>query len=38
MGRMMLGMFTRPTGDDQLTSTFEINAEGQILVNGERIR
>ncbi len=38
MGRMMLGMFTRPTGDDQLTSTLEVNAEGQILVNGERIR
>lgn len=38
MGRMMMGMFTRPVGDDQLKSDLEINAEGQIIVNGERVR
>ncbi|MEJ6403169.1 DUF2125 domain-containing protein [Yoonia sp. 2307UL14-13] len=36
--RMMLGMFTRPAGDDTLTSTLAVNPEGQVLVNGERIR
>lgn len=38
MGRMMLGMFTRATGDDQVSSKLEINGDGQILVNGERVR
>ncbi len=36
--RMMIGMFARETGDDQLNSTIEINPEGHVLVNGERIR
>ena len=37
--RMMLGMFTVP-GDqpDTATSTIEINAEGHILANGQRIQ
>lgn len=38
MPRMMMGMFTTPVGDDMLTSTIEINAEGQILANGQRLR
>ncbi len=38
MGRMMLGMFTRPTGDDALSSKLEINPDGEVRVNGERVR
>ncbi len=36
--RMMLGMFARTSGDDQLTSTLEINEDGHVLANGQRIR
>ena len=36
--RMMMGLFAIPTGDDQLESTLEINAEGHILANGQRIQ
>lgn len=38
MGRMMMGMFTRPTGDNELTAEVELNAEGHLIVNGERLR
>ena len=38
MGRMMMGMFATPTGDDALQSVIEINAQGQVLANGQRIR
>ena len=38
MSRMMLGMFTRQTGDDALESTLEITEDGEVRVNGERIR
>ncbi len=38
MGRMMLGMFTRPTGDDALSSKLEIMPDGEVRVNGERVR
>ena len=38
MPRMMLGMFATPVGDDMLTSTIEVNAEGQVLANGQRLR
>jgi len=38
MPRMMLGMFATPVGDDQLTSTIEINDQGHILANGQRIQ
>ncbi len=38
MGRMMMGMFARTVGDDQLTSTLEVNAEGHVLANGQRIQ
>lgn len=37
-GRMMLGMFARVTGDDQLESRIQVNAEGQVIVNGQRLR
>ena len=36
--RMMMGMFTKATGDDQVETTVEINDEAQILLNGQRIR
>ena len=37
--RMMLGLFAQPgEGDDTLVSKIEVNAEGQVLANGQRIR
>jgi hypothetical protein len=36
--RMMMGMFATVVGDDQLTSTVDVNAEGQVMVNGQRIK
>ncbi|MEL7099287.1 MAG: DUF2125 domain-containing protein [Pseudomonadota bacterium] len=37
--RMMLGLFARPgDGPDTLTSSIEINADGHILANGQRIQ
>ncbi|MFQ6553743.1 DUF2125 domain-containing protein [Aestuariibius insulae] len=36
--RMMMGMFTTPTGEDSMTSTIEINEEGHVLANGQRIQ
>lgn len=37
--RMMMGLFTVVgPGEDELTSTIEINAEGQVLANGQRLR
>lgn len=36
--RMMMGMFARTTGDDQLETTLEVNAEAHVLVNGQRIK
>lgn len=38
MGRMMMGMFARTTGDDELTSKIEINKEGHVIANGQRIQ
>jgi len=38
MGRMMLGMFAVPAGDDMLTSTIELTPEGGILANGNQIQ
>ena len=35
---MMLGMFATPVGEDELTSTIEINEQGHILANGQRIQ
>ncbi|MBQ2261637.1 MAG: DUF2125 domain-containing protein [Loktanella sp.] len=36
--RMMMGMFARSTGDDQLETRLEVTPEGQVLANGQRIR
>lgn len=37
--RMMLGLFARPgDGEDTLVSKIEVNAEGQVLANGQRLR
>lgn len=38
MPRMMLGMFATTVGDDMLTSTIEVNPEGHVLANGQRLR
>jgi len=38
MPRMMMGMFARVTGDDQLSTTVEVNAEGHLIVNGQRMQ
>ncbi|WP_056030224.1 DUF2125 domain-containing protein [Loktanella sp. 3ANDIMAR09] len=38
MGRMMLGMFTTPAGDDTLETVFSFTNDGQITANGQRIR
>ena len=38
MGRMFMGMFTQPAGNDALTSKIEINDQGHILANGQRIQ
>ncbi len=37
--RMMLGLFARPgEGEDVLLSTIEVNEEGHVLANGQRIQ
>ena len=36
--RMMLGMFTIPAGDDSVTTTVEINEQGHVIANGQRIQ
>ncbi|MCX7643851.1 MAG: DUF2125 domain-containing protein [Rhodobacteraceae bacterium] len=37
--RMMLGLFARPgEGEDTLVSKIEVNKEGQVLANGQRLR
>lgn len=36
--RMMLGMFANVVGPDQLRSTLEINEQGHVIVNGQRIQ
>ncbi len=38
MGRMMLGMFATPTGDDAVQSVIAINPAGEVTANGQRIR
>lgn len=38
MPRMMLGMFATPVGDDQLESVLEVNSEGHVLANGQRLQ
>lgn len=36
--RMMMSMFAVPAGDDVLTSKIEINEQGHVLANGQRIQ
>jgi len=37
--RMMMGLFAVPgPGEDSLVSTIEVNAEGHVLANGQRLR
>jgi hypothetical protein len=36
--RMMMGMFARSTGDDQMETSVEVTADGQVKVNGNRVR
>lgn len=36
--QMMLGLFARPVGEDQLTTTIEFKEDGSVLANGQRIR
>lgn len=36
--RMMMGMFARTTGEDQLETTVEVNDEGHLIVNGQRLQ
>ena len=38
MPRMMMGMFATPVGDDMLQSVIEVNSEGHILANGQRLQ
>ena len=37
MGMMMLGMFTVPTGDDEMTSEIEFTEDGGITANGQPV-
>ena len=37
-GRLMMGMFARVVGEDQLQSTLEINDQGHVIANGQRIQ
>ncbi len=36
--RMMMGLFATPVGDDMLESVLEINAQGHVLANGQRLQ
>ena len=38
MPRMMMGMFATPVGDDQLESVIEVNDQGHVLANGQRLQ
>jgi len=38
MGRMMMGAFLTPTGDDELTSDLEVKPDGSLYANGQRLR
>ena len=38
MPRMMMGMFARTVGDDMLETVVEVNPEGHVIVNGQRMR
>ena len=36
--RFMLGMFANSVGDDHLSSKLEVNSEGHVLANGQRLQ
>lgn len=36
--RMMMGMFASPVGDDMLESVIEINDQGHVIANGQRLQ
>ncbi len=37
--RMMMGLFTTPgPAEDELNSTIEVNEDGHVLANGQRIK
>ena len=36
--RMMLALIMRATGDDILSSEFEIDEKGKVYANGQRLR
>ncbi|MGH1355850.1 MAG: DUF2125 domain-containing protein [Thalassovita sp.] len=36
--RMMMGLFAVPAGDDVLTSVIEVNEQGHVLANGQRLK
>lgn len=36
--RMMMGMFSVPVGDDQLTSKIEFTADGHLMANGQMLQ
>ena len=38
MPRMMMGMFATPVGDDMLQSVIEVNDQGHLLANGQRLQ
>lgn len=38
MPRMMMGMFATPVGNDMLQSVLEINEQGHVLANGQRLQ
>jgi hypothetical protein len=38
MPRMMMGMFATTVGDDMLESVLEVNSEGHVLANGQRLQ
>lgn len=38
MPRMMMGMFSTPVGDDMLQTVLEVNSEGHVLANGQRLQ
>ncbi|SMY08321.1 DUF2125 domain-containing protein [Flavimaricola marinus] len=36
--RMMMGVFATPVGDDMLTSKIEVNDQGHVIANGQRLQ
>lgn len=36
--RMMMGLFATPVGDDMLESVIEVNDQGHVLANGQRLQ